>query len=403
VKKIGIYNPYLESKGGGEKVCLALAEVLSRQPDVEVTLIAHKKFDIEPLAKYFNLDLSRIRTNIVDMDTRGMKFLRLLPVPGGVKVLFNDIKIFRKVKKARYDLFINNCFQSNLPGPSTKNVYMCMFPQKIHLKKNDRGLIYAFYSFVMRNTYRLLLHPSKPHAVYTYDRITANSVYTQNYVKKYWGLDSEILFPICDNMLDQSIKKEKIILNVGRFFEKGENHHKRHDFLVSTFAKMTDIHKDGWELHIAGSVAENVDTLKYLLELIDLASGIPVIFHFNAPFKDIKKLYNQSAIYWHATGFGSDPDKFPEKQEHFGISTLEAMSTGSIPVVINSAGQKEVVKDGEGFLWTTQQQLIELTNRVVKMSADSKLKIKQRAEKFAEDFNEDAFAQRVKTIFESFF
>lgn len=402
MKKIGIYNPYLDSKGGGEKVCLAMASVLSKQADTEIWLITHKKTDVQSLADYFDVDLSKIKLQIVDMDTAGMKFLRHLPLPGGIKILFNDIKIFRRVKKSKYDLFINNCFQSNLPGPSPKNVYMCMFPQKIHLKTEDRGLVYAIYSAFMRNVYRLLLHPSKSHAVYTYDLITANSTYTQKYITKYWGLDSSPLFPICEDMRDSSVKKEKIILNVGRFFEKGENHHKRHDFLVESFAKMQNLHKDGWELHIVGSVAENVDTLKYLLELIKLGTDLPVVFHFNASFKEIKKLYNQSTVYWHATGYGSDPNKHPERQEHFGISTLEAMSAGAIPVVINSAGQKEVVDSNSGYLWNDQEELLKMTDQAIGLDQKQSDKIKTAAKQAADKYGDKAFVANTLDIFKDY-
>ena len=38
MKTIGIYNPYLETKGGGEKMALALAEILSNDKNHEVTL-----------------------------------------------------------------------------------------------------------------------------------------------------------------------------------------------------------------------------------------------------------------------------------------------------------------------------------------------------------------------------
>ncbi len=400
MKKIGIYNPYLDTKGGGEKVCLALASVLSNQSGTEVWLITHKKVQLNSLSKYFNLNLSKVNVQVVNVETFSMKVLAHLPLPGGIKHLFNDIKIFRKVRKVKYDLFINNCFQSNLPGPSQNNVYMCMFPQRIHHKKQERGIIYVIYSAIVRNVYRLILHPTKSHAVYTYNLITANSAFTQKYIKKYWNLDSEILYPICENMEDKSVTKRKMILNVGRFFEKGENHHKRHDFLVSTFAKMIDFQKEGWELHIAGSVTENVDTLKYLLALIKLGSGLPVYFHFNASFAEIKKLYNQSTIYWHATGYGSDPARRPETQEHFGISTVEAMSAGAIPIVINSAGQKEIVSSNvNGFLWTDEPSLVELTKNVLDLNPNKRDNLTKLGKQTAILYDDSAFLKRSVNIF----
>jgi glycosyltransferase involved in cell wall biosynthesis len=48
--------------------------------------------------------------------------------------------------------------------------------------------------------------------------------------------------------------------------------------------------------------------------------------------------------------------------EHFGLTTVEAMSAGCVPIVINKGGQKEIVEDGiSGFVWNTPDQLIEKT------------------------------------------
>ena len=48
--------------------------------------------------------------------------------------------------------------------------------------------------------------------------------------------------------------------------------------------------------------------------------------------------------------------------EHFGITTVEAMAAGCVPVVINKAGQREIVEDGvSGFLWNTWGELKDRT------------------------------------------
>jgi hypothetical protein len=55
---------------------------------------------------------------------------------------------------------------------------------------------------------------------------------------------------------------------------------------------------------------------------------------------------------WHATGYGFDAEQYPAKQEHFGMTTVEAMSAGAVPVVLNTGGQREIVTHGDdGFLW----------------------------------------------------
>lgn len=46
----------------------------------------------------------------------------------------------------------------------------------------------------------------------------------------------------------------------------------------------------------------------------------------------------------HAAGVGVDPDEFPEKLEHFGITPVEAASFGCIPVVYGHGGPQEVAR-----------------------------------------------------------
>lgn len=401
MKHIGIYNPYLETRGGGEKVCLALAEALSKLPDCKVSLLAHDDVDVLDLGKYFALDLGRVQFINMHINTFMGKLLHRLPVPGRVRNLYFDFKASRSIKKHNFDLFINNCVHSNLPNPCKKGVYMCMFPQALDAKHGG-GVLKSVYIAIMNVVSRMLLHPGKKNAILTYDLVTANSAYTQGYVRKLWGMDSTILYPICENMHEKkAAAKQKIIFSVGRFFENsGENHHKRHDMLVNTFAGLTDLHKQGWELHLAGTVAEDVGGLKYILKLMKDAQGLPVYFHFSCSFGEIKRLFNEATVYWHATGFGSSVDEHPEKQEHFGITTVESMSAGCIPIVINSAGQKESVAHAHnGFLWDTKKELASYTRKVATMTPAERKKLSTQAVHTATRFDANAFGKQVQTIF----
>jgi glycosyltransferase involved in cell wall biosynthesis len=63
-----------------------------------------------------------------------------------------------------------------------------------------------------------------------------------------------------------------------------------------------------------------------------------------------------------------DLERFPERAEHFGIATLEAMAFGCVPIVIRAGGQSEIVEDGRsGFLCSDTDELKKITGHVVKM------------------------------------
>jgi glycosyltransferase involved in cell wall biosynthesis len=54
----------------------------------------------------------------------------------------------------------------------------------------------------------------------------------------------------------------------------------------------------------------------------------------------------------------------PELTEHFGISTVEAISAGCIPLVVGRGGQPEIVTNPD-LLWQTIEELIEKTQAVI--------------------------------------
>jgi hypothetical protein len=113
-KKVAIYNPYLETRGGGEKVCLAIAEYLSKNYDV--TLVSKSKNDLVKLGNYFSLDLSKCK-HIV-LDSKYNFFSRLscrLHFPSRLNALINEYYDFKSLQKSAFDIFINNCFKSNMP------------------------------------------------------------------------------------------------------------------------------------------------------------------------------------------------------------------------------------------------------------------------------------------------
>jgi glycosyltransferase involved in cell wall biosynthesis len=84
--------------------------------------------------------------------------------------------------------------------------------------------------------------------------------------------------------------------------------------------------------------------------------------------------------------------------EHFGITTVEAMAAGCVPVVIDKAGQREIVRHGtDGYRWTTLPELEALTRTV---AADEALRARLAASAVerAGAFSEEAFAARWREI-----
>jgi len=215
---------------------------------------------------------------------------------------------------------------------------------------------------------RLNYYPLPGASIYdcldTYDGIWANSEFTRSWIRNYWGRESEVLYPRIDTEVFRVAEKTQKILSVGRFF--AGSHNKKHLVLIQAFRELVDAGLQGWELHLVGGRAAGDSHDEYMNQVYHLANGYPVVIHLDLPFAKLVDLYAESTIYWHASGYGEDEGQAPIKFEHFGITTVEAMASGCVPVVIGKGGQPEIVSHGEnGFLWTTPSELKSMTQTII--------------------------------------
>ena len=80
------------------------------------------------------------------------------------------------------------------------------------------------------------------------------------------------------------------------------------------------------------------------------------------------------------------------------MTTAEAMAGGCVPVVIDRAGQREIVREGiDGYRWTTPEELIA---RTIQVSRDDGLRARlaASAREHAQQFSDVAFAERWRRI-----
>jgi glycosyltransferase involved in cell wall biosynthesis len=363
---IGIYNLHMRAMGGGEKLTLVLAEHLSLAHNV--FLFSAEPLDVSALERFFDVDLSRIKVICLKSPGSLSRVLARLNGDNGQSVSLNHE---RQLRAHELDLFINNSYASGLRCPTTRGIFMCMFP-----------------------------HMAPQVVSSSYSTIVAISRYAADWVWKRWDRHSEVLYPPCDDMGPPSAK-EKIILHVGRFIAdsvEDERHHKRQDLLLETFKRMTDLHQQGWELHFTGSLSTDGKSRTFADSLRRAAEGLPVFFHLNSARNELRELYRRAAIYWHATGYGVNADKYPSTQEHFGISTVEAMSAGAVPVVYATGGQKEIVTDGvDGYWWT---DIARLTNQTRELANDDELRseLGQQAVLSSKRFSRETFAANIDRL-----
>jgi glycosyltransferase involved in cell wall biosynthesis len=192
--------------------------------------------------------------------------------------------------------------------------------------------------------------------------------------------------------------KRPVILSVGRFFRADRGHSKKQLEMVHAFRALCNGGVDGWELHLVGGCSLEDET--YLDEVIAASAGLPVTIHRDAPGHELQALYAEASIFWSITGLGENVRRHPGRFEHFGITTVEAMSAGVVPVVLAAGGQVEIVRDGVEGLHINQ--LAELTTRTAELIADPvrRAELADAAATRARDFDMPAFGARMRELVE---
>jgi glycosyltransferase involved in cell wall biosynthesis len=232
----------------------------------------------------------------------------------------------------------------------------------------------------------------------TYDVVMANSAYTRGWIRKLWKRDADLLFPpIQVDRLTPAPVRDKAVVTVGRFFAPGLGHAKRQLEMVRWFGELYRSGAlPGWRMHVVGGCEDSQKP--YVAEVRAAGAGLPVEVHPNASRPEVERLLSTSSVFWSATGWGEDEARKPWTAEHFGMTTVEAMAGGCVPVVIDRAGQREIVRHGiDGFRWTGPEQLASFTRRLA-VEEPMRARFGASATERAQQFSDAAFAQRWQDI-----
>jgi glycosyltransferase involved in cell wall biosynthesis len=228
----------------------------------------------------------------------------------------------------------------------------------------------------------------------SYQVVAANSPYTARWVEQLWGRPATVLPPPV--RLRAGGAKQPVILAVGRFFPNVSGHSKKQLELVEAFRLACARGLEGWELHLVGGCS-NAER-GYVETVRKAAVGLPVRFHVNARGEDLTELFAAASVFWHAAGFGEDLQTHPDRFEHFGISVVEAMSAGAVPVVYEHGGPAAIVQDARcGEVFATLDELAAKTVALVRDDA-RRTELAGTARARAAEFAYDRFAERLDAL-----
>jgi len=385
--RIALYNPGWHVMGGGERYLGTIAEILGER--YRVDLIVVRPFDRQQLQERLDLDLSGVGFVSVPGEA--------VSCPRGVRqwvrnrrALARTYRALERVTRA-YDVAI--ALESDLPPPlaARRNILHVQVPHRRWTARDlSRALRAGRLADVRREAARAVYFPR---ALRRYDLLLCNSQFTARVVEENWRPSLPVLVvPPPVELPTAPVswgEKRNVILSVARFFRGG--HEKNQRVLIEAFRMFAARHPD-WELHLVGGAEASDEAL--VAELRQSARGLPVIFHVNAEREKLRHLYRLSKVFWHATGFGVDERREPERVEHFGIALVEAMGYGCLPIAVGRGGPREIIEPGvTGFFWETIPELVERTAAAI---ADPEAaRVSARAAERARAFGRAAFRERL--------
>lgn len=341
--KAAIYNPYLDTLGGGERYTLSFAKVLSDN-GYNVDISWKEKGILEELSDRFSIKLPE-SINVVDDIKRGEGYDVCFWVSDG------SIPLLRASKN-----FLH--FQVPFNGVKGDSLFNKM----------------KFFRI---------------------EKVICNSEFTKQVIDKEYGVKSVVIYPPVDTKSFKPKKKENLILYVGRFSNLVQNKGQLH--LIKAFKKLVK-NKDfkEWKLVLAGGIEVGVGD--FMKTLKKKSNNLNVEIIKSPDFGTLRNLYEQAKFFWSASGFGVDEKINPDKTEHFGITVVESMAAGCVPIISNVGGHKEIVNNGKnGFLWDSIDEMVGKTEQLIN-SKDNMTKISRAAQKKSYDFDIDNFEKKVLSL-----
>lgn len=363
---LGLYDNALHFIGGAQKYGCTLAASL--QDMYDITLIANSDVSLEQLSDWYGLDLSRCRMKVIKLPFFENREGRRDIFDAGLVDLKQE-NPFHAISResGNYDVFVNNCMLEMVYPLAPVSEFMVHFP--------EREISRFFH-------------------VGEYTHIMFNSRYTAHWIEKRWRLAPHVhIFPPVD-MMSSSLPqdKENIILSVSRFELSGNKQQRE---MIKAFIKLHRLHPElahGWKLLLVGGSVSYNPYLERIQSLVKAHPEYDIQIVVNVPASDLNRFYQRAKLFWHLSGLKQTD---PAKIEHFGMTTVEAMQNGCVPVVFRGGGQKEIVGDEvSGLLFDSQEDLIDHSVKLMQ-DQDKLRQLSLGAYERGQDFTKNVFEEKV--------
>ncbi|GAU98797.1 hypothetical protein RvY_09892-2 [Ramazzottius varieornatus] len=368
---IGFFHPYCLSGGGGERVLWAALNGLGkRYPENEYVIYTGDSPEAcmsfrSHVMERFHIDIpSGLHVNFVHLSTRSLLEGRRYPVLTMIlQSVGSCIVGLEGLWKLCPDVFIDTTGHA-FTLPIFRFIGGCRTAAYVHYPTISTDMLSRVQqrkeavnnSFVVSRSAFLSSLKVFYYRFFAFlyglagkccEVVTVNSTWTAGHIRDIWcSQNVTIIYPPCNvteflsiQVWPDSWKQKIIIVSIGQFRPE-KDHPLQLRSLRTLLARRRDL-RSRVELHFVGSCrnAEDearVEKLRELAAKLDISKNI--VFHLNAPFKELLNICQHGTIGLHSMW-----------NEHFGIGVVECMAAGLVTVAHNSGGPKaDILKDWEG-------------------------------------------------------
>ncbi len=330
-----------------------------------------------------------------EYDEEGLKQLFNKEVDFGLKKIFINTKmpyewnllwfnILLRRYARNYDLIISHNNVSFL-GPDVPTLSYIHFPRKARVMSKWRsihdksaGKMHPFIAsrdpfYLARGLYSL------NRKFRSNEVVMANSEFTRNEIARCYEIDSKEIIvaypPIVNRDKGGGILsgKRKNIMTLGRFVAS-----KRQIEQIQMAKKLPQYH-----FFICGFV-DDQSYLEKCRQILRDEQIENVSLHPNLESTELKKIFQSCAFFLHSV-----------RNEPFGITAIQAVQNGCIPIVHNSGGQKETVPIAE-LRYENIEEAIEKLSALSEMNDATLQSFHKELKDNLDKFTEEAFYRQME-------
>lgn len=372
-KKIAVFHPTLNPVGGGETVSIHLIKTLSKL-GYGVTLVTIEKTNWSKISKVLDLTAPNINENYTFQKLPNLVFPAVTSIL--LLILYLLKLIWYKIVKREYCLLINTCGEKI--NSISDLVYFNAIPLRCAFKISSttkfRKWMSRLYNLML--TFIDWINPN--------NILLANSEFNKNLIFDTIGRNSKVIYPPIDfdRIKPSLLEKTESVVIVTRFLPE-----QNLEIIPELVAKTPGI-----EYTLIGPTSDQSEpVLKNIGSLIE-KHGVSdrVNLFFNKSFGFYTTRLEEAKIMLR-----------PLPSEPFGISILEAMYLGCIPVVHRSSGPwMDILDQKQGLYGYSFNDLEELSVIIKQLLRDEVLLdgMRQRVQTRALEFQERVFSVEISQV-----